>query len=143
MRGTRVAPAARSKEAAAIRTTPHGGVYPSMPPEGPARRLAREATQRFLDVLPSPCTMHRQAADAIRRVMSVDLRPGRRGVDMSPEGIDRLVIHPNNRFKNAFDMLVACCIMFTSVSMPLKCARSASNPTCARLHRTRLAGSHS
>ena len=35
--------------------------------------------------------------------------------DMSPEGIDRLVIMPDNRIKGAFDGLIACCVMFTSV----------------------------
>ena len=42
--------------------------------------------------------------------------------DMSPEGIDRLVIMPDNRLKNMFDILIACCVMFTTVVMPLKCA---------------------
>ena len=38
------------------------------------------------------------------------------------QGIDRLVILPNNRIKATFDAFVAICIIFTSISMPIKSA---------------------
>lgn len=58
--------------------------------------------------------------------------------DMTPEGIDRLVIMPDNQLKNAFDILIAVCVMFTSVAMPLKCARARP-----RLAHAQLSQSHS
>ena len=39
---------------------------------------------------------------------------------MAAKGLDRLVIHPSNPFKNAFDIMIIVCVLYTSITAPVK-----------------------
>ncbi|KAL1520748.1 hypothetical protein AB1Y20_022314 [Prymnesium parvum] len=42
--------------------------------------------------------------------------------DIDPKGWDRLVISQNNVYKAAFDMIVAICVLFTAIAVPIELA---------------------
>ena len=51
-----------------------------------------------------------------------------KGVELpgTPKGIDRLVIRPGNRLVMMFDLLVAVCVLYSSVAAPMKVAYRAT-----------------
>lgn len=40
--------------------------------------------------------------------------------DLKPRGLDRVVIHPDNRFKSLFEVFIIFCVLYTAVVEPLK-----------------------
>lgn len=40
--------------------------------------------------------------------------------DLAPKGIDRFVIHPDNKFKSIFEVFIIFCVLYTAVVEPLK-----------------------
>ena len=46
--------------------------------------------------------------------------------DLKPRGINRIVIHPDNRFKGIYEVFIIFCVLYTAIVEPIK-ARSKQN----------------
>lgn len=78
----------------------------------PAPLLSRPSEmQRRSDLIYSPTTQRALKNSTPTKV-----------VDIGPKGWDRLVISPHNPWMSAFNVIVAVCVLFTVISVPLEVA---------------------